>query len=589
MVASFLRLHESFKRESAITFACTAVAAALIAGFATLEMVNSYHEVMRAGRSRGANLVRLLEEQTRRTLQAIDFSLQDISTTLRDAPNTAKHDAVVTARMRSRLSDLPYVRALFVIGADGFLIQDTDSDTPNVSLADRDYFQVHQGHPGEHDGLFIGRPLRSRSIGAPWFLSVSRRIALPTGEFYGVAVAALEPRYFARFYGDISVGPGGSLALVHSSGIVIARYPEHEGGVGLSLADTNLFIRQLPVSDSGSFRDLSRLDRVDRLYTYRRSSPLPLVVVVGLGNATLLSDWWGKLVVTGLAAAVVILMLTFGSVLLVRHRRSELLAAERLQEIDKIEALALMSTSVAHDFNNLLMVISLNLELAIRRISQDDAANPRLTIALDAVGRAKRVVGQLLAFARAETGTVGRQDVVGLVEGMSELLRQAASPCELAIVAPNGLWECMIFPNELERAILNLVVNARDASGRHGRIEIALANVPHRALDHAQWPDLAPGDYVSCQVRDHGAGMSSEVVRRACEPFFTTKGKGLGTGLGLSQVFQCARRSGGGLRIDSEPGVGTTIRLLLPRAVDGANLHPAVSGDSHEYQPTALK
>jgi two-component system, NtrC family, sensor kinase len=227
-MAGVVRLRESFRREAAITLACTGAAALLITGFAALEIADTYRDVIRAGRTRGTNLALLLEEQTRRTVQAIDFSLQTIADTLQEVPNTAKHDPALTARMRSRLKELPYVRALFVIGSDGFLIQDTDSDTPNVSLADRDYFLVHKNDPGSDGGLYIGQPLRSRSLGAPWFLSISRRITLPTGRFYGVAVAALEPKYFARFYGDISVGNDGSLALVHESGTMIARYGMHD-------------------------------------------------------------------------------------------------------------------------------------------------------------------------------------------------------------------------------------------------------------------------------------------------------------------------------------------------------------------------
>jgi hypothetical protein len=126
--------------------------------------------------------------------------------------------------MRARLAELPYVRALFVVGADGFLIQDTDRDTPNVSLADRDYFRVHVDSADA--GLYIGRPIQSRRQDAPWFLSMSRRITGDDGTFHGVAVAALEPKYFARLYGDVQVGTDGAVVLIHRSGTVIARHPE---------------------------------------------------------------------------------------------------------------------------------------------------------------------------------------------------------------------------------------------------------------------------------------------------------------------------------------------------------------------------
>jgi signal transduction histidine kinase len=278
----------------------------------------------------------------------------------------------------------------------------------------------------------------------------------------------------------------------------------------------------------------------------------------------------------------VIITLIVGAVLLVRRRASELLAAERLQQIEKTEALGQMTSSVAHDFNNLLAVIGGNVELVARRTPKDDPRSEKLARALDAVARGARLVSHLLAFARHGSHSPTRENPAEVIGGMSELLRQGAQPCELHIDAPEGLWPCTIDTGELERAVLNLVVNARDASAPGGRIEVSFANVARRELDPAQWPDLAPGDYVACRVRDEGAGMPPAVVRRSYEPFFTTKPGGRGTGLGLSQVFGFARQSGGDVHIDSKVGTGTTVTLLLPRAdalVERPELHPHAAPD----------
>jgi signal transduction histidine kinase len=572
-MAGILRLRESSRREAAITLACTAALALLIAGFVALEIAYSYRNAMDSGRTRGASLALLLEEQTRRTVQAIDFSLVSIANSLRQAPDTPRHDPALTARMRARLAELPYVRALFVIGTDGFLIQDTDSDTPNVSLADRDYFQVHLD--GGDAGLYIGQPIQSRKQGAPWFLSMSRPITRDDGTLYGIAVAAVEPKYFARLYGDIGVGKEGALALIHRSGTVIARYPEHERGVGFSLAANGLFTDHLPAAGSGTFEEKSLLDGVVRLYAYRELAPLPLIVAVGISKETLLADWAHKVRISIAAALAVVLTLVVGAALLVRRRASELLAAERLQQIEKAEALGQMTSSVAHDFNNLLAVIGGNLELVARRTPQDDPTSEKLSRAMDAVGRGARLVSQLLAFARHKPQIATRENPAELIGGMSELLRQGAQPCDLAISPSAGLWSCTVDTGQFERSILNLVVNARDASPPGGRIELSYDNVPRRDLDPVLWPDLAPGDYVACRVRDYGAGMPPDVVHRAYEPFFTTKAGGRGTGLGLSQVFGFVRQSGGGIHIDSKVGEGTTVTLLLPRAAE----EPAVVRD----------
>jgi signal transduction histidine kinase len=551
-------------RDATVLIACVTVLSALIAGFVALEISRSYDDAIGVGWTRSSNLALVLEEQTRRTVQAIDLSLLSIVDTLRLAPQTPSHDVILTRRLQSRLRELPYVRAFFVIGADGFLIQDTDTDTPNVSLADRDYFRAQAENPDA--GLYIGQPLRSRSTGSPWFLSMSRRITLEDGTFYGVAVAAFEPKYFARFYADISVGEGGSVALVHRSGTIIARFPEHERAVGLSIADQTLFARLLPAARTGTFIESSAVDGAKRIFSYRALDPEPLVVVVGLNTASLLTDWRRNAELAGGASATVIVTLFAGTFVVLRRRARDLIAAERLRLIEKTEALGQMTSSVAHDFNNLLTVISGNLEIVAERLREGDPSRPRILKALDAADRGGRIVAQLLAFARRQPLVRTQANAAELIEALADLLRQAARPCDLEIVSAPGLWPCEIDTGQFERAVINLVVNARDAARQGSCVTVSLGNVPRRELDRAAWPDLPPGDYVAVRVEDRGAGMSPEVLRRACEPFFTTKGEGRGTGLGLSQVFGFVRQSGGDLRIDSVVGAGTTVTLLLPRS-----------------------
>jgi signal transduction histidine kinase len=559
-----LWLRERFRREVVLALAGVLVLVLLIIGFVTFGIVQTYHDAVGIGRVRSANLALVLEEQTRRTVQAIDLSLATLVDTLRNAPDTPGHDPAFTARLRARLADLPYVRALFVIGADGFLIQDSDPDTPNVGLADRDYFRVHIDDPDV--GLYIGEPLRSRSLGAPWFVSVSRRITLRDGRFYGVAVAALEPKYFAQFYADIKVGDAGAVALAHRSGMLIARYPDHQRGMGLSLADGQLFARHLPRAGTGTFIEHSKVDGVERVFSYRLVAPWPLVVTVGISKATLLADWWNKAVLAGGAALAVVTTMLAGTLIILRRRHDELLAAERLQQIEQTEALGHMTGAVAHDFNNLLTIIGGNLELIARHL-HDSQAQRRAAAAVEAVRRGGRMVSQLLAFARREPMVAASESPAELVAALSELLRHAARPCAVEIEAGPDIWKCEIDTSQFERAVMNLVVNARDASQPGARIAVRVFNVPLRDLDRTAWPELAACDHVACEVSDQGQGMPPEVQRRAFEPLFTTKPPGRGTGLGLSQVFGFARQSGGGVHIRSAPGSGTMVTLMLPRAV----------------------
>jgi signal transduction histidine kinase len=572
MMPRLQRLRGGFGREVAIALASVVVVIAFVISLVAWEMAVTYDDAIAIGWTRSSNLVWLLEEQTKRIVQAVDLSLTTVVETLHDSPGTPSHDPTLTKRLRFRLKDLPYVRAIFVVGADGFLIQDTDIDTPNVSLADRDYFRVHLDDPNL--GLYIGQPLRSRSPGAPWFVSMSRRITLDDGRFYGIAVAALEPKYFAQFYSDITVGDGGSVTLIHRAGTLIARHPAHERGEGLSFADSTLFTRHLP-SASGTYFERSRVDGIDRIFSYRVLDPLPLVVVVGIAKSTLLADWWHKARLAGTATLAVVLTILAGTVLFLRRRAVELAAAERLQQIEKTEAIGQMTSSVAHDFNNLLAIIGGNLEIVEQRLRADDAVRKRLGVALDAVDRGSRIVNQLLAFARRQPLSPTRENPARLVGAISDLLRQAARPCPLVIDDAPDVWSSDIDAGQFERAVLNLVINARDASSETGAsVTVSLVNVPRRELDHVEWPDLIPGDYIACRVRDQGQGMPAEVIRRACEPFFTTKRDGQGTGLGLSQVFGFARQSGGGVRIQSTVGSGTTVTLLLPRSANTSATAP---------------
>lgn len=263
-MAVIRHLRRSSRRDSIVALTTSSIVAILIAGFVALEMAHAYRNEISGGRIRSANLALLLEEQTRRTIQVIDFILRDVANVLERAQDTPKHDPILTSIMRSRLKELPYVRSLFVVGADGHLVQDTDSDTPDISLADRDYFQAHVNAASLE--LYVGRPLKSRSVGQPWFLSISRAIHLSDGKFYGVAVAAVEPKFFADMYSNIQMGKEGALALIHSSGTVIARYPEYEGGMGLSLGDTLLFSQYVPSAPNGFYEETSEIDGSDRVF-----------------------------------------------------------------------------------------------------------------------------------------------------------------------------------------------------------------------------------------------------------------------------------------------------------------------------------
>ncbi len=242
-----------------------------------------------------------------------------------------------------------------------------------------------------------------------------------------------------------------------------------------------------------------------------------------------------------------------------------------LWHTQKLEVVGQLTGGIAHDFNNLLAVIVGSMEM-IRNAFETGGELPRAKImrllkaSEAATGRATKLTQQLLAFARRSAFTL---DVVALDEVLvacEPFLRRALGETNvLDLDFEPDLWSCRIDASQFEAAVLNLVVNARDAMPLGGRVEIATSNVVVDAAEARRSPDLTAGAYVLVSVTDTGTGMDPDVAAHAFEPFFTTKEVGKGTGLGLSQVYGFIKQSGGHVVIDSSPGVGTTFRLYLPR------------------------
>jgi CheY-like chemotaxis protein len=244
-----------------------------------------------------------------------------------------------------------------------------------------------------------------------------------------------------------------------------------------------------------------------------------------------------------------------------------------------MEAVGQLTGGIAHDFNNLLQGIIGSLEIIGRRVEEGraDTIGRFLTGATTAANRAAALTHRLLAFSRRQPLDPKPVEANPLVRSMEDLLgRTLGERIALDLIQPDDLWLTICDHNQLENAILNLVINARDAMPDGGRLTIETANVTVRPDDGAaRRADIQPGDYVAVSVEDTGTGMDADTISRAFEPFFTTKPLGQGTGLGLSMIYGFARQSDGYTTIDSEPGRGTRITLMLPRFA-GALADPAV-------------
>ncbi len=245
-------------------------------------------------------------------------------------------------------------------------------------------------------------------------------------------------------------------------------------------------------------------------------------------------------------------------------------AQEQLAVSQKMEAVGQLSGGIAHDFNNLMMIVLGNLETAQRHIRDIANLHPNLernfNNAMRGAQRAASLTSRLLAFSRRQPLDPKPLDVNKFLSGSAEFLQRSLGELiDVEVVGAAGLWQIEVDNNQLETALLNIAINARDAMPKGGRLTIEAANTYLDATYCQPIPELSPGQFVVICMTDTGEGMDSDVVSRAFEPFFTTKEVGHGTGLGLSQVYGFVKQSGGHVKIYSEVGQGTTVKLYFPR------------------------
>jgi signal transduction histidine kinase/CheY-like chemotaxis protein len=243
------------------------------------------------------------------------------------------------------------------------------------------------------------------------------------------------------------------------------------------------------------------------------------------------------------------------------------LAQNALRQSQKMDAIGQLTGGVAHDFNNMLAIVMGSLDLAARRLQRGDHGIERyVASAHEGAARAATLTQRLLAFSRQSPLAPRVTGLNTLVASMSELLRRTLGErIQMQTVLAGGLWPTHVDPNQLESAVVNLAVNARDAMPGGGRLTIETGNIHLDERYAAREVGVTAGQYVMIAVTDDGEGMSPQTLEKVFDPFFTTKPVGKGTGLGLSMVYGFAKQSGGHVRVYSEPGLGTTVKIYLPR------------------------
>jgi two-component system NtrC family sensor kinase len=559
----------------------------------------SYRSNYRQATSALAEAVAVAEENTAKILDThvlVAARVADLLAGLPDAEIRAQEKAL-HERMSRQIDGLPQVAAAWAIDAGGRALVSARVYPVNRDLdhSGREDFRALRA-----DGMqtFIWA-LRARSLDRgdfqPYF-TVSRRRPAGDGPFRGIIVVAVAGDYFASFYNALLGGSAQYAASVlREDGSALTRYPEtaappfageHDEMLAKEIAGGGrggIIASGSPFSESGS------------VVAYKRLANYPVYVAVGRTQASILSEWLWSMIgyaAIGIPAAVGFMLLSLMA--LRRTRREQVALAQardavaqraaieaQLHQAQKMEAVGLLTAGIAHDFNNLLTIVAGNIALLRTDLHPSDARRHKLIAAANsACERAAALTKRLLSFARREPLDPQPVEVNEIIAGLSDLpWRTLGDKIAADFRLAGGLWPVLVDANQLENALVNLALNARDAMGGRGTLTIETRN---RRLDEshaAAYPGGAVGEHVAIAVRDTGSGMSREVRERAFDPFFTTKGAGKGTGLGLSQVYGFVTRFGGHCTIDSEPGSGTTVTLYLPRyaAANGEAAKPAVA------------
>jgi two-component system, NtrC family, sensor kinase len=546
----------------------------------------SYRSLNELAEERLVRSVDVQQEQARKAFELIELTFNNANELVSDMSETEiRRDEENLHAQLKKLSDaVAVVQSIWVYDKNGRpLVTSWTHPSPAQSFLDRDFIQAHLN---QDRGTYYGQVYTSVLDAKPFF-TVSRRL-LNEGAFLGVLEVSILPSNFVQFFSTLVYTKGLQYALLRDDGVFLARYPAVPDNVTAKLDERSGFRRTIANEPSGGlYTSISPIDNIERRFYVRRFGETPLYLSAGIATATI-REQWVSIMATHLifgVPATLVLLLTLFAVL----RRTERLyaeigkrmaAEETLRQSQRLEAVGQLTGGVAHDFNNLLTIIIGNLEFAQRQLdSWSDGAQVKLARRVDnamhGARRAATLTKRLLAFSRQQPLNPTALDVNRLLNGLSEFLRRSlGEEISLEIVGGGGVWPVEADAAELEAAVLNLALNARDAMPGGGKLTIEAGN---SYLDEAycrQYPDVTPGQYVQIAVTDTGTGMTRDVVERAFEPFFTTKPSGQGTGLGLSQVYGFVKQSGGHVKIYSEVGEGTTIKVYLPRLM-GAPLSQA--------------
>ena len=512
----------------------------------------------------------ILHEHTLKVFQTVERAMAEVNEIVRgmsddDMRSDQSH---LHERVKRIVDALPEVQAIFLINRDGRpLVSSRLTQIPaDFDSRERSFFAAQTAGDA---GTYVSEILTPRLTGlsTPFFV-LSRRRPSADGAFNGVVAVAVLPQYFEEFYALIGRSPGSLYALLRADGRFLARYPERpDQGLqpGSALHTT---IAQGRGRSIQTIRR-SQIDAVERRVGHRKLEGFPVYVVAGIDSSAIRGEWMATMashLVFGLPATLFLFLII--GVALRRTRRLHAEAERReaaeaaLRQAQRLEAIGQLTGGVAHDFNNLLMIVSGSVQ-RLRRDLTSEKHTRLLDMITNATNRGESLTRQLLAFSRRQMLTPAVIDLTERLPELKDMLsRSLRDDITIEVVVPDPSCSVKVDPSELELALLNLAVNARDAMPNGGALSITAKSV---VLKGKAAEEGLSGEFVAIRVADTGSGIPADILPHVFEPFFTTKEVGKGTGLGLSQVYGFAKQSGGTATITSTVGRGTVITLYLPR------------------------
>ena len=562
------------RRDAALRLLKTMLVASIVipvTAFAYASWINYQNAVARADEQLAASL-NILSQHASGIFQSVDLTFTAVDAMLGDLTDEQikASDQTLHLQLGKLEKSVKAIDAILVADRNGHtIVSSALFPVPSgLDVADRDYFlaQVEQDA-----STYVGAASRSR-VRQETFFGISRRRPLRDGQFNGIIMISVTPKVFSEFYRQLGSDTTASFTLSKSDGAILARFPMPAGDVTHFRPDSGFMLSVVDHPEGGFVTTSYSVDDVQRRFAYLKLGYADLYVSDGIQTDTIMLGWMRAMashLIFGIPATLVL----FTLVLLAMRRTRALyaeaerrdLAEQALRQSQKMEAVGQLTGGVAHDFNNLLTIIIGNLGIAKRGVVEARAERA-LNNALVGAERAAQLTQRLLAFSRRQPLNPRVLDINKLIVAISDLLtRTLGENVQLETISGAGLWNVEVDASEMESTLLNLALNARDAMPDGGKLTIETGNAYLDEEYCRKHEGIAPGQYILIAVSDSGAGMSAETIDRAFEPFFTTKEAGKGTGLGLSQVYGFMKQSGGHVKIYSEPGEGTTIKLYLPR------------------------